>query len=38
MPHHSRHSEQRSKNWTLLAILLLFIAVVYGLTLIKVGG
>jgi cbb3-type cytochrome oxidase subunit 3 len=38
MPHHERHKTQRSKNWLLMSILLLFIAVIYALTLVKLGA
>jgi hypothetical protein len=37
MPHSDLHKKKRKKNFTILAILFAFIAVVWAITMIKMG-
>ena len=37
-PHSYMHRKQRAKNWVLLVVLFAFIAVVYLVTIVRMGG
>ena len=37
-PHSDMHRKQRAKNWTLLLALIAFIALIYMVTIVRIGG